>query len=165
MANSTTAGSPAPITAEYLSEYEPLELVIFQHLKRCDNSHQHAGGGRDMWISTLSEIKSQNDQADGNRLKQQCKMIGQESDKAKCKSLKQALLSREGKVLQNLDTQFDPGPRLQVICAEVFAENAAFLRERSAEPFASNRRDEQLYSLPLANEVLARDSAGLLSES
>jgi hypothetical protein len=38
MANSTTAGSPAQITAEYLSEHEPLELLIFQPLKRCDNS-------------------------------------------------------------------------------------------------------------------------------
>jgi hypothetical protein len=113
MPNSTTAGAlRVLITAEHLSEYEPLELLIFHNLKRCANTHQHAGGGRDMWTLTLSEIKSQNDQADRIRLTKQCKMIGQESDKPKSKSLKQELLSSEDKVLQNLNSavRFRPAP-------------------------------------------------------
>jgi hypothetical protein len=57
-----------------------------------------------MWTSTLSGIKSQKGQADRIRLTKQCKIIGQKSDKAKSKLLKQEVFSREGKVLQNLDT-------------------------------------------------------------
>jgi hypothetical protein len=95
-------GLPAPITAEYLSVYEPLELLIFQHLKRCDNSHQHARGDRDICTSILFEIESQKDQADRISLTKQCKIIGRKSDKTKPKSLRQGLLSGEGKVLQNL---------------------------------------------------------------
>jgi hypothetical protein len=112
MANSTRAGSPVQITAEYLSEHEPLELLIFQRLKLCDNSHDHAGADRDMSTSTLSGIKSQKGQADRIRLTKQCKIIGQRSDKAKCKSLKRELLNREGKVLQNLNSRvrFSPAP-------------------------------------------------------
>jgi hypothetical protein len=50
-------------------------------------------------VPTLNEIDSQTDQAHGNRLEKPCKMIGQKSDKAKCKSL-----NCEGKVLQSLYT-------------------------------------------------------------
>jgi hypothetical protein len=104
MANSTTAQAPrVQITAEYLSEDEPLDLPLLQHLKSPRSSHQ-CDGGRDMSASTLSELNSQNDEAHGNRLEKPCKKIGQKSDKAKCKSLKQELLNCEGKVLQNLDT-------------------------------------------------------------
>jgi hypothetical protein len=103
MANSNTGGATcAQITAEHLSEDEPHDLLKFHQLKSSRNSHQRARPGRDMWTPPLSEIKSQNDQADGNRLKQQRKMIGQKSDNAKSKLLKRELLSREGKVLQTL---------------------------------------------------------------
>jgi hypothetical protein len=81
MANSTSAGSPAQITAEYLSEHEPVALLIFQPLKLWDNSHQHAGAEGDMSTSTLSGIKSQKGQADRIRLTKQCKIIGQSRTK------------------------------------------------------------------------------------
>jgi hypothetical protein len=102
MANSTRAGSPAQITAEYLSEHEPVELLIFQRLKLWDNSHHYAGADRDTSTSTLSGIKSQKGQADRIRLTKQCKIIGQKSDNAKSKLLTQEVFSRESKVLQNL---------------------------------------------------------------
>jgi hypothetical protein len=103
MANSTTVGAPrVQIMPEYRSADEPLELLLFHHLKSSTDWHQRAWGGRDMWTATLSGIKPQNYHPNGIRLKKQCKMIGQKSDKAKSKSLKQELLSREGKVLQNL---------------------------------------------------------------
>jgi hypothetical protein len=132
MANSTTADFPAQITPEYLSEYEPLELRIFQHLKRCDNSHQHADENRDMSTSTLGEIKSQKDQADPIRLTKQCKIVGQKSDKAKSKLLKQEVFSREGKVLQNLNSRvrFSPAPPVPYICFPV-GRWAMFNRRRS----------------------------------
>jgi hypothetical protein len=65
-----------------------------------------------MRMPTLNEIESQTDQAGGNRLEKPCKKIGQKSDKAKCKSLKQEVFSREGKVLQNLNSRvrFSPAP-------------------------------------------------------
>jgi hypothetical protein len=78
--------------------------MTFQQLKSSRSRISALGEGRHMLIPTLNEIKSQTDQAHGNRLKKRCKIIGQKSDKAKCKSLKQELLNCEGKVLQNLDT-------------------------------------------------------------
>jgi hypothetical protein len=112
MTNSTTAGARVHITAEYLSEDEPLELLLFHYVKSSRNRISAPGEGRHMRMPTLNEIKSQTDQAHGNRLEKTCKMIGQKSDKAKCKSLKQELLRREGKVLQNLNSRvrFSPAP-------------------------------------------------------
>jgi hypothetical protein len=135
MTNSTIAGARLHITAEYLSEDEPLELLRFQYVKSSRNRISAPGEGRHMRMPTLNEIESQTDEADGNRLEKPCKIIGQKSDKAKCKSLQQELLKREGKVLQNSTPQFDPGPRLQVPSAEAFAENAGSLRQRSAGTF------------------------------
>jgi hypothetical protein len=54
-----------------------------------------------------------------------------------------SLRTTQQKVCKTSTPQFDPGPRLQVPYPEAFAENAAFLRQRSAEPFASNGRDQQ----------------------
>jgi hypothetical protein len=102
MTNSTTAGARVHITAEYLSEDEPLELLLFQYVKSFRNRISAPGEGRHMRMPTLNAIESQTDQADGNRLEKPCKKIGQKSDKAKCKSLKRELLNCEGKVLQNL---------------------------------------------------------------
>jgi hypothetical protein len=125
------------------SPSEEFSAPVFHHLKSSGNSHQRARQGRDVWTSTLSEIESQNDQANGISLERQRKMIGQRSDKPKCKSLKQELLNCEGKVLQNLDTPVrswaaPPSSLRRSVC-----ENAAFLRQRSAKPFASKHRGEQ----------------------
>ena len=105
MTNSTTAGAPrVHITAEYLSEDEPLELLLFHYVKSSRNRISAPGESSHMRMPTLNEIESQTDQPDGNRLEKPCKIIGQKSDRAKCKSLKRALLSCEGKVLQSLYT-------------------------------------------------------------
>jgi hypothetical protein len=107
MTNSTTAGARVHISAEYLSEDEPLELLRFHYVKSSRNRISAAPDeGRHMRMPTLNEIESQTDQAHGNRLEKPCKIIGQKSDKANCKSLKQDLLNCEGKVLQNLDMSF-----------------------------------------------------------
>jgi hypothetical protein len=92
------------ITAEYLSEDEPLELLLFHDVKSSRNPISAPGEGRHMRMPRLNEINSQTDQALGNRLEKPCTNIGQKSDKAKCKSLKPELLSCEGKVLQSLYT-------------------------------------------------------------
>ena len=112
MTNSTTAGARVHITAEYLSEDEPLELLLFHYVKSSRNRISAPGEGRHMRMPTLNEIESQTDQPDGNRLEKPCKMVGQKSDKAKCKSLKRELLNCEGKVLQNLNSRvrFSPAP-------------------------------------------------------
>jgi hypothetical protein len=112
MTNSTNAGARVHIAAEYLSEDEPLELLRFHFVKSSRKRISAPGDGRHMQIPTLNAIKSQIDQADRNRLEKPCKMIGQKSDKPKSKSLKQELLSREGKVLQNLNSRvrFSPAP-------------------------------------------------------
>jgi hypothetical protein len=104
MANSTNAGARVHITAEYLSEDEPLELLRFHYVKISRSRIIAPGEGRHMRMPTLNEIESQTDQADGNRLEKPCKIIGQKSDKPKCKSLNRELLSCEGKVLQSLYT-------------------------------------------------------------
>jgi hypothetical protein len=104
MTNSTTAGARVHITAESLSEDEPLELLRFHNVKSSRNPISAPGEGRHMRMPTLNEIESQTDEADGNRLEKPCKIVGQKSDKAKCKSLKGELLSCEGKVLQSLYT-------------------------------------------------------------
>jgi hypothetical protein len=102
MTNSTTNGARVHITAEYLSEDEPLGLFRVHYVKSSRNRISAPGEGRHMRMPTLNEIKSQTDQAHGNHLEKPCTNIGQKSDKAKCKSLKQELLNCEGKVLQNL---------------------------------------------------------------
>ena len=114
MTNSTTAGARVHITAERLSEDEPLELLRFQCVKSSRNRISAPGEGRHMRMPTLNEIESQTDQADANRLEKPCKIIGPKSDKAKCKSLKRESLDCEGKVLQNLNSRvrFSPAPLL-----------------------------------------------------
>ena len=104
MTNSITAGARVHITAEYLSEDEPLELLRFQYVNRSRNRISAAAEDRHIRIPTLSGIKSQKGQADRIHLAKPCKIIGQKSDKAKCKSLKQQLLNCEGKVLQNINS-------------------------------------------------------------
>jgi hypothetical protein len=133
------------ITAEYLSEDEPLQLLLFHYVKSSRNRISAPGEGRPMRIPTLNEIKSQTDQADGNRLIKPCKKIGQKSDKAKCKSLKRELLSCEGKVLQNLNSpvRFRPAPptlsgmSVTVLKAKVF-------RDPSGTPKRSGKWHKQL---------------------
>ncbi len=90
------------ITAKYLSQDEPLELLRFHYVKSSRNRISAPVEGTHMRMPTLNELESQTDQADGNRLEKLCKIIGQKSDKAKCKSLNRELLNCEGKVLQNL---------------------------------------------------------------
>jgi hypothetical protein len=118
------------ISAESLSEDEPLELLRFHYVKSSPNRISAPGEGRHMRMPTLNEIESQTDQADGNRLEKPCKIVGRKSDKAKSKLLKQEVFSREGKVLQNLDTPVrswaaPPSSLRRSVCA-----NAAFLRQR-----------------------------------
>ena len=112
MTNSTTAGARVHITAEYLSEDEPLELLPFHCVKSSRNRISAPREDSHMRMPTLNKIESQTDQADGNHLEKPCQIIGQKSDKAKCKSLKQKLLNCEGKVLQNLNSRvrFSPAP-------------------------------------------------------
>jgi hypothetical protein len=78
--------------------------MTFQQLKSSLNRIAAPGEGRHMRVPTLNEIESQTDQAHGNRLEKPCRIIGQKSDKAKCKSLKREPLNCEGKVLQSLYT-------------------------------------------------------------
>jgi len=104
MTNSTTAGASVHITAEYLNKDEPLELPLFQYVKSSRDRISAPREGRHMRIPTLIEIESQKDQPDRIRLEKPCKIIGQKSDKTKCKSLKRELLNCEGKVLQSLYT-------------------------------------------------------------
>jgi hypothetical protein len=102
MTNSTNAGARVHITAEYLSEDEPVELLLLKYVKSSRSPISAPGKGRRRRMPTLNEIESQTDQAHGNCLEKPCKIIGQKPDKAKCKSLKLELLKHEGKVLQNL---------------------------------------------------------------
>ena len=104
MTNSITAGARVHITAECLSEDEPLELLRFHDMKSSRNRISAPGERRHMRMPTLNEINSQADQVDGNPLEKPCKKIGQKSDNAKCKSLKRELFNCEDKVLQNLYT-------------------------------------------------------------
>jgi hypothetical protein len=75
-----------------------------RHVNRSGSSDQRSRLMQRYVESTFSEIESQTDEADGNRLEKPCKIIGQKSDKRKCKSLKRELLNCEGKVLQSLYT-------------------------------------------------------------
>ena len=124
------------ITAESLSENEPLELLRFHYVKGSRNRISAAPcEGRHMPMPTVNEIESQTDPADGNRLEKPCKMIGQKSDKAKCKSLKQELLNCEGKVLQNLNSpvRFRPAPPIPYISFSVGAGNIQSKTEHIAK--------------------------------
>jgi hypothetical protein len=57
MANSTKAGATrVQIAAEYLSDDEPLELLISHKLKAPATRTSALGEGRDMWTSTLSTL-------------------------------------------------------------------------------------------------------------
>jgi hypothetical protein len=72
MTNSTTAGARVHISAEYLSEDEPLELLRFHYVKSSCNRIIARGEGGHMRIPTVNEIKSQTDQAHGSRLAKPC---------------------------------------------------------------------------------------------
>jgi hypothetical protein len=102
--NSNSAGARVRITAEYLSDGELLELLVLKYVKSSRNPIGAPGEGRHRRIPTRNETESQTDQADGTRLEKPWKIIGQKSDKTKCKSLKRELLSCEDKVLQSLYT-------------------------------------------------------------
>ncbi len=121
MTNSTNAGARVHITAEYLSENEPLGLLRFQYVKTSRNSISARGEGRYMRMPTLNEIELQTDQADEKRLEKPCKIIGQKSDKAKRKSLKQEVLSCEDKVLQNLNSAVRSRPAAPTAFKETVA--------------------------------------------
>ncbi|MGI8960667.1 MAG: hypothetical protein ACR2IV_13055 [Bryobacteraceae bacterium] len=98
MTNSSNAGARVHVTAEYLSENEPFELLRFHYAKSSRNRIIAPGEGRHMRMPTLNEIESQTDQGGGNRIEKPYKIIGQKSDKAKSKLLNRELLNCEGKV-------------------------------------------------------------------
>jgi hypothetical protein len=60
MTNWTTAKARVHITAEYLSEDEPLELLLFHDVKSSRNRIGAPGEDRHMRMPTLNEIESQN---------------------------------------------------------------------------------------------------------
>jgi hypothetical protein len=143
MTNSTPSGARLPITAEYLSENEPLELLLFHYVKSSCNRISAPGEGSHMRIPTPNEVESQTDQAHGNPLEKPCKIIGQKSDKAKCNSLKQELLNCEGKVLQNLYSAVRSRPAPPSSLPRSVCRECSLLEVKVCGTFASNGRDEQ----------------------
>jgi hypothetical protein len=79
-----------------------LALLMSRRVNRSGNSDQRSRLMQRYVESAFSEIEPQKNQADRTRFTKRCKIIGQKSDKAKCKWLKPELLNCEDKVLQNL---------------------------------------------------------------